>query len=206
MAGNRDGEPRPRCPTIRLFRSASLTPTMPRPDDVRRRRDQFSRVLVKSGSVVCAPANVHSDVATVGPAQFLQPLQEGRKSSLSFRIICRQVHKYADAAGPLALLRARAASGHAVAAPPSERDELAALSFDHLVGAREHGRRQFKAEGSGGLAVERENETCRLLYGKVGGSRSLGNAVDIVGRPPKCDREGPAHRTSAHRHPHRFCR
>src|SRR3954466_3953423 len=78
------------------------------------------------------------------------------------------------------------ASGHATLAtkrtllhtwaglPPAGSHQLClAHSFDHLVGSGEKRRRHLEAEGSGGLQVERENETCRLLYGQVGGSRSL---------------------------------
>ena len=46
-------------------------------------------------------------VAAVGPAQLLQPLQEGRDASLFFRIVCGPVQEHADATHPIGLLRAR---------------------------------------------------------------------------------------------------
>src|SRR5215218_1686578 len=42
------------------------------------------------------------------------------------------------------------------------------VSFDHLVGAGEEGRRNCEAEGVGGLRVYHQFELCRLLDGQVG--------------------------------------
>ena len=56
-------------------------------DDVRRERDQFRRVFANVVGIARAPAGVDPHVAAVGPAQFLQPLQERRDAGLAFRIV-----------------------------------------------------------------------------------------------------------------------
>jgi hypothetical protein len=48
-------------------------------------------------------------------ARFLQALQECRKARLSFRIVGGEMHEYADAPHPVALLRTRPRA----ATPPS---------------------------------------------------------------------------------------
>ena len=53
----------------------------------------------------------------IGPAQLRQPLQERREAGLQFRIVRGCGHEHADAPHPLGCC-ARAASGHAAAAPP----------------------------------------------------------------------------------------
>src|SRR5262249_29031156 len=72
----------------------------------------------------------------------------------------------------LAVCSARAASGHAAAAPSS------AASFDHHVGAREQRRRDLKAERPGRLQVDDELEFRRLQDRQVGG---LGALEDLTG-------------------------
>jgi len=54
------------------------------------------------------PTVVDPHVAAVGPAQFLQPLQEDSEASLSFRIVGGQAPEHGDATHPVGLLRARA--------------------------------------------------------------------------------------------------
>src|SRR5262245_57415091 len=53
------------------------------------------------------PANIDPHVAAIGPAQFLQALQERRDARLCLLIVRGQAHEYADAPHPLALLRPR---------------------------------------------------------------------------------------------------
>src|SRR5262245_31253781 len=65
------------------------------------------------------PASIDPQIAAVHPAQFLQLLDERSALRPSFRIALRPAHQYADAPHPLAGCCARAASGHATAAPPS---------------------------------------------------------------------------------------
>ena len=105
-------------------------------DDVRRERDQFRRVSADAFGIARAPAIVDPHVAAVGPAQFLQPLQERRDAGLSFRIVRGQVHEHADAPHPLALLRARRERPRSRRAA-EQRDELAPLHVDHPASPRQ---------------------------------------------------------------------
>src|SRR5258705_12952199 len=54
--------------------------------------------------------------------------------------------------------------------------------FDHLVGARKHGRRNGKTERLRGLEIDRQLVLGRCLYREIGGLLALEDAVDIAGR------------------------
>ena len=75
--------------------------------------------LRMSVGIARGPAGVDPHVAAVGPAQLLQPLQECRDAGLRFRIVRGRGHEHADAPHRARACCARAASGHAAAAPPS---------------------------------------------------------------------------------------
>src|SRR5262249_4799785 len=76
-------------------------------DDVRRECDQPRRVLPKQFNIACAPTSVDPNVAAIRPSQLLQSTHKRRQADRRFRVVPGQVHEHADAAHPLALLRAR---------------------------------------------------------------------------------------------------
>ena len=59
-----------------------------------------------------------------------------------------------------------------------------AVSFDHLVGARQHARRHVKAERFGGLEVDHQLVLGRRLHRQVGRLLALEDAIDVAGGSP----------------------
>ena len=92
-------------------------------DNVRRERDQLRRVAAIAAGIARAPAIVEAHVASVGPAQFLQPLQERSDAGQRFRIVGGEVHEHADPSHRARLLRPRRERPRRRAA--EQRDELA---------------------------------------------------------------------------------
>ena len=78
--------------------------------------------LFEFSGITGGPADVDAYVAAIGPAQFLQPLEECPDASLPFRIVLDRRHKQADA--PCGLLRAHSERPSGCRAP-EKRDELA---------------------------------------------------------------------------------
>ena len=63
--------------TARLaWSSASTDEPLGGEDGLRRERDQFRCVCAHVVGITCGPAHVNAHVAAIGPAKFLQPLQE----------------------------------------------------------------------------------------------------------------------------------
>src|SRR5262249_51445279 len=84
------------------------------------------RVSANALGITCAPADVHANIASVGPARLRQCLSESQEAGLSRRIIRGCVHEYADAPHSLRLLRPRR-KRPCGCRTADERDELAAL-------------------------------------------------------------------------------
>src|SRR5262249_53514193 len=85
--------------------------------------DQFDCVFAHGVGLAVAPAIVDAEVLPNGPTQLLQALRKSRQTAVSFRIICSEWREHADAAHPLALLRARRERPRCRAA--EQRDEVA---------------------------------------------------------------------------------
>ena len=111
-------------PRTQSARCGSPVATVPRRraaghDDVRRERDQFRRVFANVVGIACGPARVDPHVAAVSPAQLLPapagtPRRAPARPDRPRRMLIST---------PMRRMRsgccARAASGHAAAAPPS---------------------------------------------------------------------------------------
>jgi hypothetical protein len=108
-------------------------------DDVRRKCDQFRRVVAYACGIACTPADVETDVAVGSPAQLLQPLQECRVVRLNAPIVCVGAVEHADAPHMIGLLRAccerprRRAAEHRNKFPPTDVDgHLTPPPWDHV--------------------------------------------------------------------------
>ena len=84
-------------------------------DDIRRERHQLRRI-VAGGIVAEAPASGDPYVATLGPTQLLQRLQERGDAGLRLRIVSGLAHKHPERRTRSGCW-APAVSGHAAAAP-----------------------------------------------------------------------------------------
>src|SRR5262249_9720383 len=82
-----------------------------------RERDKFCRVSATALGIERAPTNVDPCVAPDRPAPFLKSLMEHCDAGLSFRIVSGRVHG-TPMRRVFSRCCARAASGHAAAAPP----------------------------------------------------------------------------------------
>jgi hypothetical protein len=83
-------------------------------------------------AAVTTPSVVNPNIASDGPTQFLQPLQEPSNAVLCFGIAWGQVHEHPDSPRALALLRARSERPSRRAA--EKRDEVASFHVLLLAG------------------------------------------------------------------------
>src|SRR4029453_1118726 len=72
-------------------------------NDVRREHGQFSHILAHPFRVARVPAEINAHIATVGPAQLLQSLQECCDGGLSVRILGLRTRQHEDASWPFRL-------------------------------------------------------------------------------------------------------
>ena len=70
------------------------------------------------------------------------------------------------------------------ARPPWAKRGSRARTFNYLVGAGEHRRRNSNAKRLSGLEVDRHLVFCRCLHRQVGGFLALENAIDVSSRAP----------------------
>ena len=99
------------------------------------------------------------------------PPQGGIKSGhacLVFGILLSAGNEHADAPHSRGLLRARRERPRDRRAA-EQRDELAPLSFDHLVGTGEKHWRDFETKFLGGVEINQKREPLRLLHRKITG-------------------------------------
>ena len=90
-----------------------------------RERNQFRHVFAQPVGIAQTPSILDTEVSAVGPASFLQALDEGVAAGLPFRIACRQTaHEHADTPHPAGLLRPRRERPGSRRAA-EQRDELA---------------------------------------------------------------------------------
>ena len=113
--------------------------------------------------IACDQPIIDPHIVAVGPTQLLQPLQECRDAYIAILIVPGQARKHADAPHAIGLLRTRRHRPRCRRAA-EQRDELAPLSFDHLVGAGEQRRRHVEAECLGGLEVQHRLVFRRCLH------------------------------------------
>src|SRR5262249_30937025 len=95
-------------------------------DDIRCEREQFRRVPATAVGIDRAPTVVDPHVTTGGPAPWRQPWRQRGAAGRSIVVGGGEVHQYAAAPHPLALLRAHRERPRDRRAA-DERDELAPL-------------------------------------------------------------------------------
>src|SRR5262249_52488767 len=119
-------------------------------DDIRRECDQFRRVFAEAIQIARTPAVFDAHIAADRPTAFLQPLRERRGHGYYIRIVRALAHEHANATHALALLRARRERPRNGSAA-HQRDEVAALHFDYLVGNCPH---RISGQPSGGRTTQ----------------------------------------------------
>ena len=94
-------------------------------DDIRSKCNQFCCVTAHALGIARTPSRVDPQVAPFDPSQCSQPLQEGIKTGLSFRVVRREIKKDGDTPLRFAGLRAYSNWPHCSrSGAAEERDEL----------------------------------------------------------------------------------
>src|SRR5262245_25534263 len=112
----------------------------------------------------------------------LMTTQPRQLSQCSFPVI-ESAASYWHRKSPVesALLASKVANGFRSATLDSS---FVPVSFDHLVGAGEHGRRQVEPKRLRGFEVDHQVELGRRLHWQVGRLLALEDAIDIAGSGP----------------------
>src|SRR5262249_26064810 len=110
-----------------LHRDQCRQPTIH--DDFRLERDKLSSVTFHHRRIPRGPSIVVDNIATLDPTEFLHPFAKRSHARLTFLILLRKVHEYANATAVTLLRPCRERPRRRRAA--EQRDELA--SPDHSI-------------------------------------------------------------------------
>src|SRR5262249_27386044 len=115
-------------------------------DDFRLERDKLSSVTFHHRRIPRGPSIVVDNVATLDPTEFLHPFAKRSHARLTFLILLRKVHEYANATA-VTLLRARGERPRGCGSA-EQSDELAPL---HCSGSHASNRKIAHLGSAGGL-------------------------------------------------------
>jgi hypothetical protein len=156
-------------------------------DDIRRKPDQFRCVSAGFVGVVRGPANVHPQIAALGPPQLLQSLTKLRDAGDRYRIFVRLAEEHSQAPHVLARLRPRRERPAGRAA--DERDELAplhCLPVHAKFGVQLRPSKQESAPNETGEWCGNVRRTHPAQpMSELGQTRSWGDLGSMSGLPPK---------------------
>src|SRR5262249_36462631 len=164
---------------------------------VRAERDQLARGFAQAVRITQAPADVDPHVAAVGPTKLLESLDEGRDTSLAFRVVRGQgTQEKADPTHSFALLSTRG-DGPARCRTANNLHEITSLHYHPrsktmLFGIQLPSSKQKIATSETGLNAQCALQTSRAAHASDGSDPDLSRCLQN-------DRFPPRKRTSAER-------